>query len=253
MLVSHYPFFNLYRRFLSQLYRVSLSDSPLPIERYVANFCSEVPLPPRGQVEVKVALPDKVMLLRRAPKNDLPSLDFSLRPLLSLLDVDLVLIIFECLLAEAKICLVSRHLSLLTPVAAGLVALLFPFEWQGAFIPVMPASMIEVLDAPVPFFVGVHTDALEVIYGEADRPTGVNYVFLDENRVAVADPEDVFGIGGTAARSGAKQQASWLVSGPGGHRGDGYWRAFDKVRKQLTKLVERNGMVSGSGVHRRRG
>ena len=55
VLVSHYPFFNLYRLFLSQLYRVSLSDPPLPIERYVANFCSEVPLPPRGQVEVEVA------------------------------------------------------------------------------------------------------------------------------------------------------------------------------------------------------
>jgi len=29
----------------------------LPIERYVANFCGEVPLPPRGQIEVVAALP----------------------------------------------------------------------------------------------------------------------------------------------------------------------------------------------------
>ena len=38
----------------------------------------------------------------------------------------------------------SNHLSLLAPVAHALGALLFPFEWQGAFIPVMPATMLEV-------------------------------------------------------------------------------------------------------------
>ena len=232
VVVSHYPFFNLYRTFLCQLYRVSLSDSPLPIERYIANFCSEIPLPPRGQVEVKVALPDKVRVLRRAPKNDLPSLDFSLRPLLSLLDVDNVLAVFECLLAEAKVCLVSRHLSLLAPVATGLVSLLFPFEWQGAFIPVMPASMIEVLDAPVPFFVGVHADALESLYG-VDRPKEVVYVFLDEDRVILPQAE-------------YRSSRPSLVSNRTGSRGDGYWRAFDKVRKQLTKLIERNSIGVGS-------
>jgi len=32
-------------------------DLLLPIERHVANFCGEVPLPPRGQIEVLAALP----------------------------------------------------------------------------------------------------------------------------------------------------------------------------------------------------
>lgn len=38
VVISHYPFFHLFTRFLEQLYHLSLSSSPLPIERYIANF-----------------------------------------------------------------------------------------------------------------------------------------------------------------------------------------------------------------------
>jgi DENN domain-containing protein 5 len=38
VVLSHYPFFHLFTRFLDQIYRVSLSSAPLPIERYIANF-----------------------------------------------------------------------------------------------------------------------------------------------------------------------------------------------------------------------
>jgi hypothetical protein len=38
VVLSHYPFFHLFTRFLEQIYHVSLSSSPLPIERYIANF-----------------------------------------------------------------------------------------------------------------------------------------------------------------------------------------------------------------------
>jgi hypothetical protein len=38
VILSHYPFFHLFTRFLEQIYHLSLSSSPLPIERYIANF-----------------------------------------------------------------------------------------------------------------------------------------------------------------------------------------------------------------------
>jgi DENN (AEX-3) domain len=50
LLLSHYPFYNVYSQFLQQLYRISLSEAPVPIERYISNFVCEVPLPPQGQV-----------------------------------------------------------------------------------------------------------------------------------------------------------------------------------------------------------
>jgi len=42
VILSHYPFYNAWRVFLQQLYRISLAGAPLPIERYIANFVCEV-------------------------------------------------------------------------------------------------------------------------------------------------------------------------------------------------------------------
>eukprot|EP00957_Ditylum_brightwellii_P120603 9200546-Ditylum_brightwellii.AAC.1 len=42
------------------LYRISLVQAPLPIERYIANFVCEVPLPPQGKIEVNFALTDEL-------------------------------------------------------------------------------------------------------------------------------------------------------------------------------------------------
>ena len=39
ILLSHYPFYNLFREFLQQLYRISLSHSPIPIEVRATKPC----------------------------------------------------------------------------------------------------------------------------------------------------------------------------------------------------------------------
>lgn len=48
-------------------------------------------------------------------------------------------------------------------VAEVITALLFPFEWQLVYIPVLPVGggMLEILDAPLPFFVGLPTASLK--------------------------------------------------------------------------------------------
>ena len=57
-------------------------------------------------------------------------------------------------------CICSSNLALLTPVQEALLALLFPFVWQGCYVPVLPKSMLELLQAPVPLLVGVHCENL---------------------------------------------------------------------------------------------
>jgi hypothetical protein len=36
-----------------------------------------------------------------------------------------------------------------------MATLLRPFVWQGVFIPILPAGLIEVIESPVPYLVGV--------------------------------------------------------------------------------------------------
>lgn len=55
-----------------------------------------------------------------------------------------------------QVVLCSKHIALLTPAAETLLALLLPYSWQGAYIPVLPSSLLDVID------VRVHVaDALE--------------------------------------------------------------------------------------------
>jgi hypothetical protein len=53
VVLSHYPFFDIWKKFLLGIYRIALVQAPLPLERFVANFCSEVPVPPPGRVQVR--------------------------------------------------------------------------------------------------------------------------------------------------------------------------------------------------------
>ncbi|KAL8008529.1 putative Arf GTPase activating protein [Plasmopara halstedii] len=183
LVTSHYPYFSAFRQFLQQIYRVTLSESPMPIERYIANFLVEIPLPPPGRIQVQLTLPDRNIMISRPPKNDFPLADFSFRPLFQVLDLNNVLLVFSCVALELKVVLCSKYVGLLTPIAEALLAILLPLSWQGAYIPVLPTSLLDVVDAPIPFLVGTHSDCLKHV---TCQTSGVVFVDLDHNRVIPA-------------------------------------------------------------------
>lgn len=57
---------------------------------------------------------------------------------------DLTVFLLSFLVGQVALC--SSHYALLAPAAEGLLSLLFPFVWQGAYIPVMPFNMKDVLE-----------------------------------------------------------------------------------------------------------
>src|SRR3546814_3782885 len=59
-------------------------------------------------------------LFRSPPSNQLPMVDFSYRPLFTLLSVDNIITVFSCLLLEWKVALCCSEYSLLTPVSEAL-------------------------------------------------------------------------------------------------------------------------------------
>lgn len=58
-------------------------------------------------------------------------------------------------LAESRIILLSSHTSMLHLASKALVELLYPLTWSGIFIPVLPARLIQALEAPCPYIVGI--------------------------------------------------------------------------------------------------
>ena len=70
----------------------------------------------------------------------------------------------------------------MSPTSLALLSLLFPFTWCGIYIPVLPQTLLDVIEAPVPFLVGVDGSYLRTVSAQ-DRPEGVIFVNLDTNEV----------------------------------------------------------------------
>uniref|UniRef100_A0A674AAA9 DENN domain containing 5A n=1 Tax=Salmo trutta TaxID=8032 RepID=A0A674AAA9_SALTR len=78
----------------------------------------------------------------------------------------------------------------LMTVAESITALMFPFQWQHVYVPILPASLLHFLDAPVPYLMGLHSN------GEGDRtklelPQEANLCFVDIDNHFIELPEDL--------------------------------------------------------------
>ncbi len=156
VLLSYHPYWDLFRKFLCLIYRVALTPAPLPLERYIAHFVAQVPIPP-PHVQIQLSYTTAAPPWTISPSGRWPLRDFSFQPLFSCLRISHILIVWGCLLREQKVvlCTQQENSSLLTPVAEALLSLLYPFQWQGVYLPVMPKHMVELLEAPVPFLLGL--------------------------------------------------------------------------------------------------
>ncbi|XP_007885745.2 suppression of tumorigenicity 5 protein isoform X1 [Callorhinchus milii] len=122
----------------------------------------ESPFPAPGRtIRVKTFLPgagNEVIELRRPMDSRLEHVDFDC--LFSCLSVRQVIRIFASLLLERRVIFIADKLSTLSSCAHAVVALLYPFSWQHTFIPVLPASMIDIVCCPTPFLVGLLSSSL---------------------------------------------------------------------------------------------
>jgi len=167
------------RLFLTELYRISITPSKLPIERYICNFLKEVPLPPQGRTQVQYTIGEKTIMLSRPPENMLPLSEVNYGLLFKFLNLDNILFLLNCILNERQILLCSSHYSLLGTIAEALTSLIYPFHWHHVYIPLLPSACIEFITAPVPFIMGTHQSFLEGI----EIPTEVVTVYLDRNEI----------------------------------------------------------------------
>lgn len=72
-----------------------------------------------------------------------------------LLDVDKIIFLFECVLLEKKLFIVSKYKSAITQVSEALTSLIFPFQWSHVYIPVLPDTFRTYMEAPLPFIIGL--------------------------------------------------------------------------------------------------
>ncbi|KAI4349327.1 hypothetical protein L6164_009929 [Bauhinia variegata] len=78
------------------------------------------------------------------------------------LSLDSVLALVAGILLEKHIILVCPNLGVLSAAVLSLLAIIRPFQWQSLFLPVLPESMLDFLDAPVPYIIGIENKPLDL-------------------------------------------------------------------------------------------
>ncbi|KNA07225.1 hypothetical protein SOVF_173800 [Spinacia oleracea] len=74
-----------------------------------------------------------------------------------------VLTLFAGALLEKQIIFVCSNLGILSASVLSLIPLIRPYQWQSLLMPVLPNDMLDFLDAPVPYIVGVQSKSSEVL------------------------------------------------------------------------------------------
>uniref|UniRef100_A0A8C4I0L2 UDENN domain-containing protein n=1 Tax=Dicentrarchus labrax TaxID=13489 RepID=A0A8C4I0L2_DICLA len=184
-LLSRWPFFEAFRKFLMFLYKLSVSGPhPLPIEKHISHFMHNVsfPSPQRPRILVQLSAHDN-LILSQPVCTPLPLSGADYGTLLMNLGSENCATLLHFVLLESKILLHSLRPAVLTGVAEAVVAMIFPFQWQCPYIPLCPLSLAGVLNAPCPFIVGVDSRYFDLY----DPPPDVVCVDLDTNTIYLSD------------------------------------------------------------------
>lgn len=156
-----------------------------PLERYVVNLCAEALSPITSITQVELAVRELRMYARKEAVNEIPgSRTIDIYALFRSLSIPNIVTLFELVLAESRIILLSSHTAMLHLASLAIVNLLYPFQWTGVFIPVLPARLVQTIEAPCPYIVGI-----ERRYEPADYPED-DYVLvdLDQNSIVSNGP-----------------------------------------------------------------
>lgn len=95
---------------------------------------------------------DEIVIQR---PNDLRLESTELSDLYKALGPDLLIVVFSSLLLERKVILYTENISILSSCVLGLQTLLYPFEWQHALITILPQTLAEICQAPIPVLAGM--------------------------------------------------------------------------------------------------
>ena len=165
-LLSLHPFNKCFSSILNTLFTM-VADFDLlgmSLESHLYNLLYETQMPNEGQLiqfsigckQNRVYMPN--LSSQSFNHQDLPIYDYDLFEFFRLLGVTNFVNLYTTALLEHQILLYSTNLELLMLVAESLTTLMFPFTWLEPYVPIVPASNLHFIEAPVPYIMGFHSN-----------------------------------------------------------------------------------------------
>ena len=101
--------------------------------------------------------------------RELPLFDYDLLDFFDLLGIENSVKLFICALLEHQILVYSSEFEKLTAVCESVTCLLYPFAWHHVYVPILPPSLENFLDAPVPYIMGLLRPSQDVELSQQQR------------------------------------------------------------------------------------
>ncbi|XP_070199867.1 myotubularin-related protein 13-like isoform X2 [Littorina saxatilis] len=176
VLVSRLDYFEAFRNCLGVIYTVHMENLQVQIETLVGNIlgCVQVPPPGGPQVRFSIGAGDR-QALQPPLSSTLPVSNDSVALFFDQMGINNAIRVFFAALTDHKILFFSNSYSRLTAASRAIIALHYPLKYSYVYIPILPVSLLEVLNTPTPFVAGVHgslkdqvLDLLDVILVDLD-------------------------------------------------------------------------------------
>ena len=133
-----------------------MGEINLPIDKIVENLCIELPDPPRGVARLQYRINNEERIIKQNLMNELPLVNINLKKLFFDYDVEDIVSMYNYLFLETRILFFSSNVDILNIYIYGLLALLYPFQYQYQIVTILPEENFEIMESITPFIAGIN-------------------------------------------------------------------------------------------------
>ena len=159
--LSKYDMPDLFRNCLGLIYTVYVErmtmagGEPIRLETLIGNLLGKLTMPDPGASPLKFTLgANDRQVVQPSLHPDLPITGSRVALLFQQLGINNVLTLFCAVLTEQKILLHSQSFARLTDSSLALTSLIYPLKYMHNIVPILPSSILEVLNSPMPYIMG---------------------------------------------------------------------------------------------------
>ena len=161
----------------TEVFKESLPE--VPIEKIVENLLIELPVPPRGVAKVTYFLNEEERNIIQNKMNELPLLDINLKKIFVDFSIKDIITIYNYIFLESRILFFTKNIEYLNNFIYGLLALLYPFQYQYQIVTILPQINFEIIESPTPFIAGINQSFYENFFE--------SHNFILEDSILVVD------------------------------------------------------------------
>uniref|UniRef100_A0A0K2V7U8 DENN domaincontaining protein 5Blike [Apis florea] n=1 Tax=Lepeophtheirus salmonis TaxID=72036 RepID=A0A0K2V7U8_LEPSM len=155
--ISSQPLVSIAQQVLYSIYKyINTVDYDISVlEGFLYNLLFDIPLPSPGHAVRFWSLGEVItMSLPREP-DELPLFDYNLFDFFDILGIENAIKLWICVLLEHQTVVFSSDFDKLMLVCESITSLCYPFKWPHVYVPILPPSLENFLDAPVPYIMGL--------------------------------------------------------------------------------------------------